>query len=183
MESAWLVWSILVILLATPRLGYAVQVEEFTDDEVETVAITYGIIPGLNEVKKLFNEARREKREVTPEQDLSRFQTTNLNCKNSVEQLTKKFRQKIANVPKPAGSNDQATLATLTKIERAIRNASQELEEECAWKDSINKPVEATRTQFLTTEVNDMGSEGIVIYQIGIQRLEFEDPYNRPNRP
>lgn len=104
MESAWLVWSILVILLATPRLGYAVQVEEFTDDEVETVAITYGIIPGLNEVKKLFNEVRREKREVAPEQDLSRFQTTNLNCKNSVEQLTKKFRQKIANVPKPVGT-------------------------------------------------------------------------------
>ncbi len=106
MESALLVWGILVILLATPRLGYAVQVEEFTDDtEMETVALTYGIIPGLNEVKTLFNEARREKREVALEQDLPRFQTTNLNCKNSVEQLTKMFRQKISNVPKPVGTH------------------------------------------------------------------------------
>ena len=74
------------------------------------------------------------------------------------------------------------------------RQASQQLEEQCAWKDSVNMPVEATRSQFLTTEVifhfflksiieliicvifkvDDMGNEGVVIYQIAIQRLEFE---------
>jgi hypothetical protein len=104
METALPMWSILVILLATSVICDAVQFEEFADAEVETVAITYGIIPGLNEVEELLNGAKREKREVAPQQQSPRFQTTNLNCKNSVEHLTTMFRQKVVTVPKPVGT-------------------------------------------------------------------------------
>lgn len=103
MEFPLSIWSISVILITTSALFDVVKCEEFNGHEVETVGITYGIIPGLNEVKELFNEAQREKREVPLEQELPRFQTTNLNCKNSVERLTTAFRQKALNVPKPVG--------------------------------------------------------------------------------
>ncbi|KAI9560081.1 hypothetical protein GHT06_014092 [Daphnia sinensis] len=168
-----------LFLFATSILCHQIEPEEI--NVLETVGIT-SCITHFNEMEEWAKGVKRYKRN-TAAPDANRLQNVNLNCKNSVENLTTTFRRKIANAPQPAGINDVATLATAKKIESAIRNASQQLEEECAWRDSINMPVEAARTQFLTTELEDLGAEGVVIYQIGIQRLDFEDPYARPKRP
>ncbi|XP_057365622.2 uncharacterized protein LOC130686496 [Daphnia carinata] len=183
MESSLAMRSTFLVALfffVTSTLCYQVETKEI--NVIEKVGITSGISPRFNEMEEWCKEVKRYKRN-TAAPDANRLQNVNLNCKNTVQNLTTIFRRTTANAPQPAGDNDVATLTTARKIERAITNASQQLEEECAWRDSINMPVEATRAQFLTTEVDDMGAEGLVIYQIRIQRLDFEDPYARPKRP
>lgn len=88
-----------LFLFVTLVLCHQVEPEEITN-AVEIVGITSGISPHFNEMEEWSNGGKRYKRN-TAAPDANRLQNVNLNCKNTVKNLTTLFRRKTANVPQP----------------------------------------------------------------------------------